>query len=302
MMLIKFYALVIGFVVLFFTWVNVAAQTTTKDAFRMKFETRVHDIVKDFDGVIGLSLKDLTTGESLSVNGDVVFTQASTIKLQILVELLKQVNEGRLSLDDSITMTESDLTVGSGVLRHLSPDAVIMTVRDVATLMIIASDNTATNMMIDMVGMENVNRTMRELGFTETKLQRKMMDTLAWKEGRENLSTPHEVTSLLAMIYEAEILDRGSCEELLRILSIPKGGAIRTRLPEDVRIAHKTGGVGGVQVDAGIVYLENKPFVIAVMTNWIDNSENAREVMSEISLVTYNYFNRLSQSNEYGHR
>ena len=73
-------------------------------------------------------------------------------------------------------------------------------------------------------------------------------------------------------------------------------------MPEDVRIAHKTGGVGGVQVDAGIVYLENKSFVIAVMTNWIDNSENAREVMSEISLVTYNYFNRLSQSNEYGHR
>ncbi len=278
------------------------AQTTPQGVLRAAFEERVRAVAADFDGVIGLALKDLTTGESFSINGDMVFTQASTIKLQILLELLAQAREGRFSLDDPMTVSESDVTPGSGVLQRLTPGKVTMTIRDVATLMVIVSDNTATNMMIDLVGMESVNRTIQGLGFTETKLQRKMMDTQAWREDRENLSTPHEVARLLEMVHGADVLDRESCDEMLRILSIPKGSSIRTRLPQGVRVAHKTGGVGGVIVDAGIVYLENRPFVIAAMTNWIGSAETARDTIAEIAVIAYDYFDRLARSNRYGHR
>ena len=143
---------------------------------------------------------------------------------------------------------------------------------------------------------------MTGLGFTESRLQRKMMDTAAWKENRENLSTPNEVTRLLEMIHGAEVLDRQSCDEMLRILSIPKGSRIRELLPSDVRVAHKTGGVGGVVVDAGIVYVEGRPFVIAAMTNWVGDAGQAGRTISEIALAAYEYFDRLARSNRYGHR
>lgn len=281
---------------------GASAQTTSREALRTGFEEQVRDLAADLDGVIGLAVKDLTSGESFSIDGDMVFTQASTIKLQILLELFTQARDGKFSLDDPMTMKETDVTVGSGVLQRLTAGAVTMTIRDVATLMIIVSDNTATNMMIDLVGMENVNRTVKGLGFTESRLQRKMMDTAAWKENRENLATPNEVTRLLEMIHGAEVLDRQSCDEMLRILSIPKGSRIRELLPSDVRVAHKTGGVGGVVVDAGIVYVEGRPFVIAAMTNWVGDAGQAGRTISEIALAAYEYFDRLARSNRYGHR
>lgn len=274
---------------------------TPQEILRARFEERVRAIARDVDGVLGVRITDLKTGEGFSVNGDVVFTQASAIKLPLLVELFRQVEERRHDLDESITVEANDITPGSGVLQQLTPGRVRMTLRDVATLMITVSDNTATNMIIDRAGMEAVNRTMETLGLAGTKLQRKMMDTEAWLADRENLSTPNEQAKLLEMIYKGDVLSASLREELVRILSIPKSSRIRPLLPPGTRVAHKTGSVPGVVVDVGIVYLEERPFIVAAMANWLLDAQEAERAIGQISLAAYQYFDRLASSNSYGH-
>ena len=290
----------------FLTWlllqVGALAQTSPKDLLRQNFERDVHGIIEEAHGVVGVTIRSLSSGETLSVNGDVVFTQASAIKLPLLVELFRQVEEGRHALDEPVVLQESDITSGSGVLRHLSPGAVTMSLRDYATLMILVSDNTATNMLIERIGMDHVNQTMARLGLTHTKLQRKMMDREAWLADRENLSTPNEQARLLELIFKGEVLGRESTEELIRALSIPKSSRIRPLLPPDTRVAHKTGTVPGVVVDVGIVFLPDCPFIVSAMANWLTDPQEAEQAISRITLVAYQYFDRLAHSNSYGHK
>lgn len=277
-------------------------QTSPKDILRQNFERALQAIIEDVDGVVGVTIRNLSSGETFSVNGDMVFTQASAIKLPLLFELFRQAEEGRYALDASVSLEEPDITTGSGVLQYLSPGRVTMTLRDYATLMVIVSDNTATNLLIDRVGMDHVNRTMARLELVNTKLQRKMMDDAAWLEDRENLSTPNEQARLLELIFEQKELSKESTEELLRILSIPKSGRIRPLLPPETRVAHKTGTVPGVVVDVGIVFLPDSPFIISAMANWLTDAEQADHAISRIALEAYEYFDRLAHSNSYGHK
>ena len=290
----------------FLTWlllqVGALAQTSPRDVLRQNFDREVQGIIEEVHGVMGLTIRGLSSGETLSVNGDMVFTQASAIKLPLLVELFRQVEEGRHALDEPIVLQESDITSGSGVLRHLRPGAVTMSLRDYATLTVLVSDNTATNMLIERVGMDRVNQTMARLGLTHTKLQRKMMDREAWLEDRENLSTPNEQARLLELIFKGEVLGRESTEELIQALSIPKSSRIRPLLPPDTRVAHKTGTVPGVVVDVGIVFLPDCPFIVSAMANWLTDPQEAEQAISRITLVAYQYFDRLAHSNSYGHK
>jgi beta-lactamase class A len=212
------------------------------------------------------------------------------------------VEEGRHTLDAPVTLGESDIVGGSGILQHLSPGAVTMSLRDYATLMVIVSDNTATNMLIDRVGMVSVNQTMARLELANTKLQRKMLDREAWLADRENLSTPNEQARLLEIILAQEALSQKSTEALLKILSIPKGSRIRPLLPRSTRVAHKTGSVSGVVVDVGIVFLPDSPFIVSAMVNWLTDPGQAERAISRISLVAYEYFDRLAHSNSFGHK
>jgi beta-lactamase class A len=107
---------------------------------------------------------------------------------------------------------------------------------------------------------------------------------------------------LLEIIHHASDLDRDSCDEMLRIMSIPKHSRIRPLLPRRTRVAHKTGSVKGVVCDVGIVYLENSPFAIAGMVNWCEDSAAAEDIIARISLATYSYFDRIINSNRYGHK
>ena len=163
---------------------------TPQEVLRARLEHKIRAIADGVDGVVGVTIQDLTTTERFALRGDTVFTQASAIKLPVLVELFRQVEQGRHGLDDLITLEENDVVPGSGVLQRLTPGSVRMTLRDVATLMVTVSDNTATNMIIDRVGMENVNQTMVRHGLPQTKLQRKMMDSEAWLADRDELVDP----------------------------------------------------------------------------------------------------------------
>lgn len=273
-----------------------------KELLRERFEKEVRQIASGVDGVLGVTILDPMTGDRVSVNGGVVFTQASAIKLPVLVELMRQVEAGEQNLDEIVTLAASDIVPGSGVLQQLTPGKVSLSLRDVATLMVTVSDNTATNMVIDRVGMAKVSSEMSRLGLSSTKLQRKMQDRTAWEENRENLSTPDEQARLLELLYKGEILSAESREEIDRILSIPKPGHLRTLLPEGTRVAHKTGTLSGVVVDVGIVYLADRPFIVSAMGNWLSDADEASRAISEIALTAYRYFDRLAHSNAYGHK
>ncbi len=276
--------------------------TEPKEILRGRFESEVREIATGVDGVLGVTILDPQTGERVSVNGGVVFTQASAIKLPVLVELMRQVDAGQHNLDEFVTLKASDIVPGSGVLQQLTPEKVSLSLRDVATLMVTVSDNTATNIVIDRVGMAKVSATMAHLGLPATKLQRKMQDRTAWEENRENLSTPDEQARLLELLYKGEILSAKSREEIDRVLSIPKPGHLRTLLPEGTRVAHKTGTLSGVVVDVGIVYLEDRPFIVSAMGNWLSDADEASRAISRIALTAYRYFDRLAHSNAYGHK
>ncbi len=278
------------------------ALTEPQQILRERFEKEVREIVSRVDGVLGVTILDPLTSDRVSVNGGVVFTQASAIKLPILVELMRQVESGEQNLDDVVALAASDVVPGSGVLQQLTPGKVSLSLRDVATLMVTVSDNTATNMIIDRVGMAGVNAEMARLGLSSTKLQRKMQDRTAWEENRENLSTPDEQARLLELLYKGEILSGKSREEIDHILSIPKPGQLRTLLPAGTKVAHKTGTLSGVVVDVGIVYLADRPFIVSAMGNWLVDASEAEQAISEIALAAYRYFDRLAHSNAFGHK
>lgn len=155
-----------------------------------QMQAKLQAIADGVDGTFGFVVEDLAGEHRFAVNADRQFTQASCIKTPILLEVLKQAHEGKLSLGDRHWVDKSNKTAGSGILFELGDHTVELSVEDLCVLMIVLSDNTATNMLIDQIDMENVTATMASLGYGKTFLRRRMMDTAAAARGEENLSTP----------------------------------------------------------------------------------------------------------------
>jgi beta-lactamase class A len=162
------------------------------------------------------------------------------------------------------------------------------------------SDNSAANVVIDRVGMENVNSLLDSLGLTHTRLQRKMMDLKAAGEGRENISTPGEMLSLLHALYRGKVLNQELTEDFFKVLSTPKDSWIPRELPEGLKIANKPGSLEGVRNDSGVVFVSNRPYIICVMTTYLRRERDGEEAISKISLQTYRMFDRVARASEYG--
>jgi beta-lactamase class A len=194
----------------------------------------------------------------------------------------------------------SDLVPDSDIMGRLTPGVTRLTLRDLATMMVAVSDNSATNVLIDRVGMDNVNALLDSLGLSRTRLRRKMMDLKAASEGRENISTPQEMMTLLENLYRGKVLNQAMTEDIFKVLSTHKDSWIPRDLPEGVKIANKPGSLEGVRNDSGIVFVENRPYVISVMTTYLRNEREGEEAISEISLAAYRMFDRLARASEYG--
>ncbi len=248
------------------------------------------ELAAGVDGVVGYAVLDLTSGERFGHLETTVFPTASTIKLAIVYELFKQAEEGKVRLDQSIVLDRSKAVGGSGVLKELGTPT--LSVRDYATLMVVLSDNTATNVLIDLLGMENVTRRMTGLGLTATKLRRHMIDLAAARRGDENVSTPADIVRLL------EILSKNP--DAVALLEKAKTSNLRAGLPPGVRVADKPGELEGVRVDAGIVYAKNRPYILCVMTTYLKSEAEGAKAIEEMSRVSYEYFARLGSGLEYG--
>lgn len=271
-----------------------------------KLETRVDEMAERFDGVMGVAIVDLTDGRSVLKNADHLFPTASSIKIAILLELYRQEQQarggtpGKAKLNGTYSFDAKDVVDGSQIMTGLTSGVTRLTNRDLAQFTVAVSDNAAANVLIDRVGMQNVNATLRNLGLTKTMLRRKMMDVAAAKRGEENVSTPQEMTRLLEAIYKGKALDEELTDALMKQLSTKKESYIPRRLPLDVPVANKPGDLDGVRTDSGIVFAKNRPFAISVMTAYDRDERAAENVIAELALEAFHYFEMRGKTTEYG--
>jgi beta-lactamase class A len=284
-------------------------QTPTKEkqqALWQKLQDRISEVDRHLDGVMGVAIRDLTSGETYLLHADDVFAQASSIKITVLAQLYQQEQRGRggaknvARLNDLYTVRTEDLVPDSYIMLGLTPGVTRVTNRDLATMMVAVSDNSATNVLIDHVGMSNVEQMLASLGLKNTHLRRKMMDLEAARQGRENVSTAREMMTLLDDIYHNKLFDKDLTADFFKVLSTPKDSSIPKLLPPDVAIANKPGELEAVRNDSGIVFAINRPFVICVMTTYLHDERSGQQAISEVALAAYEYFDRLGKSSEYG--
>jgi len=249
---------------------------------------------------MGVAIEDLKTGDHFFLHENEVFAQASSIKIAVLANLYLQAQQGKLKLTDLYTVQASDLVPDSNIMGGLTPGVTRVTLRDLATMMVAVSDNSAANVLIGRVGMDNVNAMLDSLGLAHTRLLRKMMDLEAAKQGRENISTPREMMTLLEAIYRGKLLNQESIADFFKVLSTNKDSWIPRNLPADLKVANKPGSLEAVRNDSGIVFVEGRPYVICVMTAFLSNERDGEEAISKISLAAWRMFDRLSRASEYG--
>jgi beta-lactamase class A len=274
------------------------AQTDPIDLLERKLLNRIEAVDTALAGVLGVAVIDLQTGRKIGRNADTVFPQASSIKIPIMIEVFRAARAGTVKLDDTITLEKRDSVEGSGHLRILMRShPIAVSIRELVTAMIETSDNTAANRLIAMVGMDAVNRSIKDMGFTATKLQRRMLEPDAAKADRENISTPDEMARMAELLYRGKAVDEAASREMIEILKLVSAN-FRESIPDSVLIASKPGEVNGVRAETGIVFLPGRPFVLSVMATYLERGVNP---VPQIARIVYEHFEKLSHSNRHGH-
>ena len=251
---------------------------------------RIKDLIEGFQGRIGIYIKDLSTGEEWGIDSDGVYRPASTIKICILWELFYQANMNNLSLDEKIIVKEEDIVKGSGILKELNAGKEL-TLKELAILMIVISDNTATNVLMDRLGTGNINNSMKDLGLKNTLLGRKMMLPNPEKIPSPNTTSPRDMGMVLEAMINTDKISVNLKNQMLDILKRQqKNGNIPAMLPRGTVFAHKGGGLPTVSHDVGILMLDDKNIIIASMNEDFQNRYDAQILHNKIGRLIYDYF------------
>jgi beta-lactamase class A len=294
-------ALLFGLTIAAIAASSTTAQPTLRAQLEQKFQAELTRIADEADGVVGIAAVDVTTGERFGVNEGLVFSQGSAIKIPILIELYRRADAGDLSLEERLPLRAADRTGGSGLLQYFADGESELSLGDLAIPMIALSDNTATNMLLDRLGMERITRTMADLGAPQTRVRRKMIRPEESAKGNENVSTPREAAELMVRIARCELpVSATSCSAIGRVLEIPKEGAFRDAIPPSIPVAWKPGGLEGVQTAWGLVRLPGRPYAIAVMVNY--GGPDMSGAIREASGAAYRHFSRIASTTEFGTR
>lgn len=251
------------------------------------------NIIERFKGIKGdfsFYYKNLVTGEVIKYNEEKSMMSASLIKLPILVECFNQMSKGIVSKNEIFTTKEEDKVPSCGALNYMEENLQIR-FKDLYVLMIILSDNYATNLLIDKLGIENINKLIKEVGLNNTVLNRKMFDSEKSKLGLENYTSVKDMSYLLEKMYRKELIDEKSSEEMISIL---KNQRLNGKIPfflhslqPKIEIAHKTGEDTNITHDVGIIFSE-EPFIICFCANNVDVPLVER-LMQDITYDLYKY-------------
>lgn len=252
---------------------------------------KIETFLESHTGRWGIVIINQSTQDSLEINPDMVFPAASMIKVPIMYEIMRQVAAGIIDLDDSLIVTNEDRVGGAGILHELRPD-ITMTIKELVLLMIIISDNTATNMLLKLIGMDGVNHTMTNLGLKSTVVRRQMMDFDAARAGKENDTCAADLALLFGAIAGNLDLPREYGSQMMDIL---KKQQVRDKLPfylpEEVVLAHKTGTLPSVEHDGGILFLPGGSYVICILTADLEANYQGLQLVASIGKIIYDHFN-----------
>ena len=252
----------------------------------IEWKKEIEKIISQVKGSVCINFYDLVKNTGFSIDGDKKVLSASMIKLLILAELMKKNSENKFSLSDTIMIANSMKTGGDGVLKELNAGH-HFTLKELATLMIIVSDNQATNILIDFLGMENINLLGKELGLRETFLERRMMDAEARKNGYDNYTSADNISLLLKLIYQEKLVNKEASQLMLEILlKQQQGERLQRYLPTDIKIAHKCGDLDNLENDGGIIWLEEKVYILVVLTSRMSNLQ-CKQTIGKISKFVY---------------
>ena len=246
----------------------------------------VESVVAPYEGSVSVVVSGVNgNAVECSVDAEAPRTSASMIKLAILAALFDAVDDGALSLDETVTMEGDDIVGGTGSIQSMGAGSTF-TLEELAGYMISDSDNTATNLLIDRLGMEAVNAEADKIGLDQTVLERKMMDEDAMAAGQENYTSAEDMATVLKLVAEGRLTNQ-ECSDKAKeyLLAQSDADGLPDGVPEGVEVAHKTGSLTNVEHDGGIVYAD-EPYVIVVMTEGISNDE-ATALIGDVSAAVY---------------
>lgn len=255
------------------------------------------------DGDFALAFKLLNgDDDGILINENEVFHAASTMKTPVMIEVFKQASEGKFDLNDSILVKNEfksivdsstysmDLSEDSGEnLYHFIGKK--RTIKQLVYDMITVSSNLATNILIDTVKAENVMQTMKKIGANDIQILRGVEDLKAFNLGLNNTTTAHDLMIIFEKIANGEIVSKNACEEMIDILLDQKlNTRIPALLPEEVKVAHKTGSITGVGHDSGIVFLpDGRKYVLVILAKNLDSAKDGEKTEAEVSRLIYDY-------------
>jgi beta-lactamase class A len=272
---------------------------TSKEAVLwQRLEERIQEEVRGLDGVAGVLVEDLRTGRVVAVRAEETFPAASTIKLALLYELYRAAGQGTIDLAE-VTSVPGPRAGGDGVLKSLG-EGVRLSWRDLAVLTVVESDNAATNALIGKVGLQAVDARLQALGLRATRLRRRMMDLEAARRGDENVSTPRDLATLLGLIRTGTGLSPSGSADLRAILALEKSSWSRDVVPSSVTVLEKEGDLEGVRTSVSAVELPRRPYVVSVMTTYLQDEEAGEALIRRIVALSYETFDRLDRAADTG--
>ena len=267
-------------------------------------QKEIYELLSKLDGTVGLYVEVMDTGEVFEINPDYVFPSASVIKIPMLALLLRDVQEKRADWNAPRAIAPNNRVGGTGILVSLDADyAPSLSV--LATLMITLSDNTATNEIMDIIGIDRFNQFCRDMGYSHIMLMRKMLDFEAIKQGRNNYMCAGEAGRLLSSIAKGEFVNKEVCETIIGIMerqqclnklpallpAIPSWASKEERTnmkPGTVLVANKTGDLTGIQHDVGVFTLpDGRRYVIAMFTGGLASYRDGIMAIAKVSRAVY---------------
>ena len=289
-------------IVLIFNLIVQTACMQKKDPLN-ELKKEVQDKLGISNARFGVAFKDLQTGKTLLLNEKDDFHAASTMKTPVLVELFRQAAAGKFSLTDSIVIKNSFSSIvdGSEYSLDSADDSEFELYKDIgkrrtiaslAYEMIILSSNLATNLLIDLVKPDSVMLTMKKIGANDIKVLRGVEDNKAYQKGLNNTTTAYDLLLIYEQMATEKLISDAASKEMIKILLDQRfNEIIPARLPKNVKVAHKTGSITGVQHDSGIVFLpDGKKYVLVLLSRFDPADEKkAIEAMADVSKLIYDY-------------